>query len=187
MGRLVHVGVAVGAAADAASPRLVPGAGGAPAAAVAGAHGDAIAFLDAPPLLRLSADLLDDAERLVAGDDGVLHVVLVHGRGAFVLLVVAAADAAGLDAEQSVIGADGGPRELAELEGFRLHQHGRAHRPTHAHPPRGVVRHVCRVPSEPPFVGGILTQLQPPGAGALTLPDPLGRIAASWRASGFPP
>src|SRR5215468_5028242 len=131
MGWLVHVGVAVGAAAGAAGPRLVPGAGGAPAAAVAGAHGDAIAFRDAPPLLRVSADLLDDAERLVAGDDGVLHVVLVHGRGAFVLLVIAAADAAGLDAEESVLSADGRPRELAELEGLRLHQHGCAHRPGH--------------------------------------------------------
>src|SRR5215468_6541033 len=148
MGWLVHVGVAVGAAAGAAAPRLVPGAGGAPAAAVAGAHGDAIAFRDAPPLLRVSADLLDDAERLVAGDNGVLHVVLVHGRGAFVLLVVAAADAAGLDAEQSVLGADGGPGELAELEGLRLHQHGRPHRSSHpytllaASPPRVIMS--CR-------------------------------------------
>src|SRR5262249_48329441 len=137
-----------GAAAGAAGARLVPDAGGAAAAAIAGAHGDAIAPRDAPPLLHEGPDLFDGTERLVGRGGGVLRVVLGHWRGGLVLLVVAAADAAGLDAEQRVLGSDGRSRELAELEGLRLHQHGCAHRPGHsaillaAPLPRGVLS--CR-------------------------------------------
>src|SRR5262249_17482979 len=87
--------------------------------------------LHAPPLPCLYADLLDDAERLVSRDDRVLGVVLVLGRGALVLLVVAAADAARLDAEQGVVGPDGRPRELPVLELLGLEGDGCAAFPCH--------------------------------------------------------
>ena len=73
---------------------------------------DAVALLDAPARGGLVADLGDAADGLVAGDHGV-----VRGQRALVLLVVGAADAAGLDAEEGVVGADLGQRELAHLEG----------------------------------------------------------------------
>src|SRR6185295_16530841 len=94
IGRLGDVGIAVGAAARGAGARVEARAGRAAPAAVARAHGHAVALGHAPALARPGADLLDDAERLVAGDDGELHVLLGRGRRAFVLLVVAAADAA---------------------------------------------------------------------------------------------
>src|SRR5204863_8189894 len=92
MRRLVDVGVAVRAAARRAEARLPARARGAHPAAVPRAHGDAIALEDAPPLLRVRADLLDDAERLVTGDDRIRRVVLVPRLRALVLLVVAPAD-----------------------------------------------------------------------------------------------
>src|SRR5205085_2861272 len=90
---LADVGVAVGAAALGARARLPAAARLALPAAVARAYGDAIAFAHAPPRGRIPADLFDHAERLVAGNDRVRRVVFVLRLGAFVLLVVAAADA----------------------------------------------------------------------------------------------
>ena len=49
-----------------------------------------------------------------AGDQGE-----ADGERSFVLLVVGAADAAGLDLEEGVVGADLGEGELAELEAAR--------------------------------------------------------------------
>ena len=73
---------------------------------------DAVALLDAPAAGGLVADLGDAADGLVAGDDGE-----ADGERALVLLVVGAADAAGLDLEEGVVGADLRDRQLAELEG----------------------------------------------------------------------
>src|SRR6266545_2275719 len=75
---------------------------------------DAVALLDAPAAGGLVPDLGDPADGLVAGDDGE-----ADGQHALVLLVVGAADAAGLDLEQRVVGADLGQGELTELEGAR--------------------------------------------------------------------
>src|SRR5437773_1717941 len=72
----------------------------------------------------------------MAGDDGILRVVLVLGSGALVLLVVAAADAARLDAKERVVGADSGTRKLPVLDRLRLQKHRRAYRLGHANPPR---------------------------------------------------
>src|SRR2546426_312832 len=84
------------------SPRLPARTRLAGAAAVARAHGDTVALDHAPARLRVSTQLFDDAERLVARDHRIGRVVPVLGLGAFVLLVVAAADAARLDAQQRV-------------------------------------------------------------------------------------
>src|SRR5207248_7570845 len=89
-------------------------------AAVARAHGDPLALGHAPARARAGADLLDNAERLVSRDHGIRRVVLVLRLRALVLLVVAAADPARLDAQQRVVGADRRPRELARLERARL-------------------------------------------------------------------
>src|SRR5690606_26451935 len=71
-----------------------------------------VAFLDPPPLGGAFADPLDDAHRLVPGDERVsrsAHVTAVD-------LDVAAADAVRLHPEQAVVGADLGYRELAHLD-----------------------------------------------------------------------
>src|SRR5439155_4391838 len=70
-----------------------------------------IADVDAPALRRPVADPLDRAERLVAGNDG-----QPDGEHARILLGVAAADAARLDAEESAVVVDVGDRQLAELQ-----------------------------------------------------------------------
>ena len=57
------------------------------------------------------ADRRDHAERLVPGDERI-----PHGDRAGVLLGVAAADAARLDAEERAVGVDLGDRQLAQLE-----------------------------------------------------------------------
>src|SRR5438552_1707040 len=98
MRRLADVRVAVGAAALGARARLPAAARLALSAAVARTHGHAVALTHAPPRRRTPSDLFDDAERLVAGNHRVRRVVLVLGLRALVLLVVAAADAARLDA-----------------------------------------------------------------------------------------
>src|SRR6185503_10519957 len=64
---------------------------------------DAIAHVDAPALGGAVADPLDHAERLVPGDER--HAHRQHAR---VLLGVAAADAAGLDAQEAAVGVDVG-------------------------------------------------------------------------------
>src|SRR5262249_25973041 len=122
--RLVDVGVAVGAAPLAAEPRLPARTRLAAPAAVARPDGDAVTLAHAPSLSRVRPDLLDDAEWLVTGDDGERRVVFVGRLRTFVLLVVAAADAARLDPEQSIVRPDGWPRELPRLEGLRLDEHG---------------------------------------------------------------
>jgi hypothetical protein len=58
------------------------------------------------------ADLSDAADGLVTGNRGV-----ADGQRTFVLFVVGAADAAGFDAEEGVVGADLGQGEFAHLEG----------------------------------------------------------------------
>ena len=81
------------------------------AAGEEGLDGDAIAGLEAPALGGGVADLVDDADGLVAGDDGV-----GGAEGAFVLFVVAAADAAGFDAEDGVVAGDVGDCDLLHAE-----------------------------------------------------------------------
>src|SRR6266478_2332687 len=125
--RLADIGVAVGAAAPGTRARLPAPARLALSAAVARAHGHPIALAHAPARRRLSAYLFDDAERLVARDHGIRGVILVLRLRALVLLVVAAADAARLDPQQRVVGADRRPRELACLERLGLRQDDRAH------------------------------------------------------------
>jgi hypothetical protein len=73
------------------------------------------------------ADLLDDSERLVAGDHGIRRVILVRWLCAFVLLVVAAADAARLEAQQAVVGADCRARKFLRDERLRFREHHRVH------------------------------------------------------------
>src|SRR5262245_55363442 len=136
MRRLADVGVAIGAAALGTGAGLPASAGLAASAAVAGADGHPVALGDGPALAGMGADLLDDTERFVPGDHRVRRVVLVLGLGALVLLVVAAADSAGLETEQGVVGADGRPRELSRLQGLGLDEHLCAHGSGHVGPPR---------------------------------------------------
>src|SRR5207302_6453394 len=94
-----------------------------------------VARLDAPARGRTLADLLDDAQWLVPRDDG----RLASTPGVPVLLDVAAADAAGLDPQQAVIGP--GPRagKLTELDLARSHLDRRANHLGHDRPPsRGI-------------------------------------------------
>jgi hypothetical protein len=74
-------------------------------------QGDAISLLDAPALAGALPELLHDAHRLVPRDERAAGVEL-----AGVLLVVGAAQAARLDQEEPVVGAD-----LREVERL-LHQ-----------------------------------------------------------------
>src|SRR5262249_54935131 len=116
MRRLADIRVAVGAAAlgtrawlpAPAPPPLPP--------ALARAHGHPIALAHAPARGGASADLFDDAERLVTRNDGIRRVILVLRLRALVLLVVAAANPARLDAQQAVVVADHRARKLARLE-----------------------------------------------------------------------
>ena len=70
---------------------------------------------DAPPLGRGVTQLLDHADHFVPGDERV-----PVGDVTRVLLVVGAAQAAGLDPQQTVVGADVGQVEAALLERTRL-------------------------------------------------------------------
>src|SRR5207237_9194114 len=99
-------------------------------AAVARAHGHPIALAHAPARRRVSADLFNDAQRLVPGDHRIRRVVLVRRLRTFVLLVVAAADTARLDTQQRIVGADRRPRELAGLPSLALGAHEVEDRPT---------------------------------------------------------
>ena len=82
---------------------------------------DAIADVHAPALRRAVADRLDHAERLVSRDQRILH-----RDGAGVLLGVASADAARLDAEQRRVVGQLGYGQLAQLELARSGLHDRA-------------------------------------------------------------
>ena len=91
-----NVRVAEHAAAAAADLVAAIEAGAAVAAGDQHLDRDAVADVDAPALRRPVADLLDDAERLVSGNHRIRD-----RQHAGVLLGVAAADAARLDAQQS--------------------------------------------------------------------------------------
>ena len=86
-----------------------------------------VAGLDAPALRGALADLLDDPERLVAGDESRPGPAEMAPEG----LDVAAADAVGLHPQQPVVRADPRARELAELDLARADLHGRAHHVSH--------------------------------------------------------
>src|SRR2546421_4061762 len=133
--RLADVGIAIGAAALGTRARLPAPARLALSAAVARAHGHPIALAHAPARARAAADLFDDAQRLVPRDHRIWRVVLVLRLRTFVLFVVAAADAARLDTQQRVVGADRRPRELTRLQRLRLHEHDGADRLTSRHRP----------------------------------------------------
>ncbi|GAA3093293.1 hypothetical protein GCM10020001_005970 [Nonomuraea salmonea] len=118
-------------------------AGQAPAAGVArhdDLHGDPVAGLHAPPGRRALADLLDDAERLVPRHEGPRLVLQHRPEMAPVRLDVAAADPVGLDAQQTVVGADPRSWELAYLDLARSDLYGRAYGFRHALSEGPVVR-----------------------------------------------
>ena len=99
-----------------------------------------------PPALRGAvADALDDAERLVPGNQR--HA---HRDDAGVLLDVAAADAARLDAQQRAVVVDVGDRQLAQLELARPGLHDGAGR-SGRHAGRGVA---CAVGTRHAVSGG---------------------------------
>src|SRR5262249_17626821 len=110
-----------GAKAVAGAAAVEPGlAGLALAAGLEHLHRHALAGTHAPSGLRILADRLQHADHLVAGNEGV-----GGGQMAGVLVVVGAAEAAGLDAEPALARADGRQREAAALEAPRLGQHQR--------------------------------------------------------------
>ena len=69
---------------------------------------DAVALADTPPVRGTRADALDDADRFVTGYEGEAREQLAGE-----LLVIGAAEAARLDAQQPVVVTDLGERELA--------------------------------------------------------------------------
>src|SRR5581483_9365900 len=89
---------------------------------------DPIADVDAPPLRRTVADLLDHAERLVPGNER--EPDREHAR---VLLGVASADPARLDAEEPAVRVDVGNREVPKLERARPGLHDGARGATRRH------------------------------------------------------
>src|SRR5262249_40382291 len=96
-------------------------AGGAVAARDHSLDRDAVADVHAPALGGTIPDRLDDAERLVSR-----YQRIRHRNGAGVLLGVAAADAAGLDAEEPRVVGQLGAGQLAQLELARSGLHDRA-------------------------------------------------------------
>jgi hypothetical protein len=89
-------------------------AGGAAFARPAGLEdldGDAVACRHTPPFFRTAADLLDHAHALVSRDEREPTEEVARE-----LLVVGSTKPAGFDPEESVVVADGGPRELAAAE-----------------------------------------------------------------------
>src|SRR2546426_5188849 len=123
-------------AAPAAELVAAADAGPAVAAADDRLDRDAVADVDAPALRRPVADALDHAERLVARHDG-----QADGQDAGVLLGVAPADAARLDAEQRALVVDVGDRQLAHLQAARRGLHDGAARP-HGASKHGAARRV---------------------------------------------
>jgi hypothetical protein len=90
--------------------------------------GDAVALGHTPPRRGTFADGVDDADRLVARDEG------EAGRQrARVLLVIGAAEPARLDAEEAVVGADVGEREVTRCQPARLLEDEGAGRGTRHH------------------------------------------------------
>jgi hypothetical protein len=69
---------------------------------------DSIAGSYSPASGRVRPDLFDDPDRLVTGDEGVAGKEVARE-----LLVVRPTQAARFDAQQAVVGADRGERELA--------------------------------------------------------------------------
>ena len=113
----VHVGETVARAA----PVLARPARRALAARQEHLDRDAIAGLHTPTRGRARADLLDDADRLVTGHERVAREQLAGE-----LLVVGAAQAARLDAQERVVVADLGTRECTLGQPARCLQHQRA-------------------------------------------------------------
>ena len=79
---------------------------------------DAIALAQVPARRGVDADLVDHADRLVAGDQRVAEIDDAVEFAA-VLLDVGAADAARLDAQDCVVAPDRGSGELDELDRAR--------------------------------------------------------------------
>src|SRR6266851_5567481 len=98
---------------DAASPEIPLDAVAAMAASQPRLDRDPVALLETPSARRLSADFLDHADRLMPRHDRQLQAHAVEL--AVVLVDVAAANSARLDAHQGVVVADSGQLELLDL------------------------------------------------------------------------
>src|SRR5438034_3586846 len=144
-GRAVEGDVAVPEEPAAPAAELVAARDAGPAVAAANDRldRDAIADVDAPALRRPVADALDHAERLVPGHQG-----QADGKDAGVLLGVAPADAARLDAQKRAVVVDVGDGQLAQLEAARRGLHDGPARP-HGASKHGAARRVQALAPEP--------------------------------------